>query len=161
MSSFSIPLTGLKADENTLNTISNNLANMNTTGYKDQTTNFSTLFYQQMGQSGNGDPLQQGLGVQVASTSTNFGSGSITTTGVSSDMAINGNGFFTVEDPTTGQKYLTQDGSFTTNSSGDLVTSNGMLVLGYPTVGGVVNTNGALAPIVVPLTGSQSPRSAS
>jgi flagellar hook protein FlgE len=158
MSSFSIPLTGLTADENSLNTISNNLANMNTTGYKDQTTNFSTLFYQQMGQSGNGDPLQQGLGVQVASTSTNFGSGSITSTGISSDMAINGNGFFTVQDPTTGQKYLTQDGSFTTNSSGDLVTSNGMLVLGYPTVGGVVNPNGALAPIVVPLNGSQAPQ---
>lgn len=158
MSSFSIPLTGLQADEDALDTISNNLANMSTTGYKDQTTNFSTLFYQNLGESGSGDPLQQGLGVQVASTSTNFGSGSITSTGISSDMAINGNGFFTVEDPTTGQKYLTQDGSFTTNSSGDLVTSNGMLVLGYPTDNGVVNTNGALAPIVVPLNGSQSPQ---
>jgi flagellar hook protein FlgE len=158
MSSFSIPLTGLKADEEALDSISNNLANMNTTGYKDQTTNFSSLFYQNLGESGSGDPLQQGLGVQVASTSTDFSAGSITSTGVSSDMAINGNGFFTVEDPTTGQKYLTQDGSFTTNASGDLVTSNGMLVLGYPTQDGVVNTNGALAPIVVPLNGSQSPQ---
>jgi flagellar hook protein FlgE len=158
MSSFSIPLTGLQADEEALDTISNNLANMNTTGYKDQTTNFSTLFYQNLGESGSGDPLQQGLGVQVASTSTNFTSGSMTSTGVSSDMAINGNGFFTVEDSTTGQQYLTQDGSFTTNASGDLVTSNGMLVLGYPTENGVVNTNGALAPIVVPLNGSQSPQ---
>ncbi len=158
MSSFSIPLTGLKADEEALDTISNNLANMDTTGYKDQTANFSTLFYQNLGGSGNGDPLQQGLGVQVASTSTDFTAGSISSTGVSSDMAINGNGFFTVQDPTTGQNYLTQDGSFTTNSSGDLVTSNGMLVLGYPTNNGVVNTNGALAPIVVPLNGSQSPQ---
>jgi flagellar hook protein FlgE len=158
MSSFSIPLTGLQADEEALDTISNNLANMNTTGYKDQTTNFSSLFYQNLGESGNGDPLQQGLGVQVASTSTNFTAGSITSTGVSSDMAINGNGFFTVEDPTTGQNYLTQDGSFTTNSSGDLITSNGMLVLGYPTENGVVNPNGALAPIVVPLDGSQAPQ---
>jgi len=158
MSSFSIPLTGLQADSEALDTISNNLANMNTTGYKDQTTNFSSLFYQNLGESGNGDPLQQGLGVQVSSTSTNFTSGSITSTGVSSDMAINGNGFFTVEDPTTGQKYLTQDGSFTTNSSGDLTTSNGMLVLGYPTENGVVNPNGALAPIVVPLDGSQAPQ---
>jgi flagellar hook protein FlgE len=158
MSSFSIPLTGLQADSEALDTISNNLANMNTTGYKDQTTNFSTLFFQNLGESGNGDPLQQGLGVQVASTSTNFTAGSITSTGVSSDMAINGNGFFTVQDPTTGQNYLTQDGSFTTNSSGDLVTSNGMLVLGYPTENGVVNPNGALAPIVVPLDGSQAPQ---
>jgi flagellar hook protein FlgE len=158
MSSFSIPLTGLQADEEALDTISNNLANMNTTGYKDQTANFSSLFYQNLGESGNGDPLQQGLGVQVSSTSTNFTAGSITSTGVSSDMAINGNGFFTVEDPTTGQKLLTQDGSFTTNSSGDLVTSNGLLVLGYPTENGVVNPNGALAPIVVPLNGSQSPQ---
>ncbi len=158
MSSFSIPLTGLKADEEALDTISNNLANMNTTGYKDQTTNFSTLFYQNLGESGSGDPLQEGLGVQVASTSTDFTGGSITSTGVTSDMAINGNGFFTVQNPTTGQNYLTQDGSFTTNSSGDLVTSNGMLVLGYPTVDGVVNTNGALAPIMVPLNGSQAPQ---
>jgi flagellar hook protein FlgE len=158
MSSFSIPLTGLQADSEALDTISNNLANMSTTGYKDQTTNFSTLFYQNMGESGNGDPLQEGLGVQVASTSTNFTAGSITSTGVTSDMAINGNGFFTVQDPTTGQNYLTQDGSFTTNSTGDLVTSNGMLVMGYPTVDGVVNTNGALAPIVVPLNGSQAPQ---
>jgi flagellar hook protein FlgE len=158
MSSFSIPLTGLQADEEALDTISNNLANMSTTGYKDQTTNFSTLFYQNIGTSGNGDPLQEGLGVQVASTSTNFTAGSITSTGVTSDMAINGNGFFTVQDPTTGQNYLTQDGSFTTNSTGDLVTSNGMLVMGYPTVDGVVNTNGALAPIVIPLNGSQAPQ---
>jgi flagellar hook protein FlgE len=158
MSSFAIPLTGLKADEEALDTISNNLANMDTTGYKDQTTNFSTLFYQNLGESGSGDPLQEGMGVQVASTSTNFTSGSITGTGVSSDMAINGNGFFTVENPTTGQQYLTQDGSFTTNSSGQLMTSNGMLVLGYPSTNGVVNPNGALTPIVVPLNGSQAPQ---
>ena len=63
MSSFAIPLTGLQADEKALDTISNNLANMDTTGYKDQTTNFSTLFYQNLGESGSGDPLQQGMGV--------------------------------------------------------------------------------------------------
>src|ERR1700722_13773197 len=96
MSSFSIPLTGLQADSEALDTISNNLANMNTTGYKDQTANFSSLFYPNLGKAGNGDPLQQGLGVQVSSTSTNFTAGSIASTGISSDMAINGNGFFTV-----------------------------------------------------------------
>ena len=60
MASFYIPLTGLNADSTALNTIANNLANMNTTGYKAHSVNFSDLFYQQVGEAGSGDPIQQG-----------------------------------------------------------------------------------------------------
>ena len=81
MGSFSIPLTGLETASTALNTIANNLANMNTTAYKDQTTTFSSLFYQQLGESGSGDPLEEGLGVQVDSTETNFTPGTINNTG--------------------------------------------------------------------------------
>jgi len=72
MSSFSIPLTGLEASSTALNTIANNLSNMNTTAFKSQDVTFSDLFYQQIGSSGSGNPLQVGAGTQVASTETDF-----------------------------------------------------------------------------------------
>ena len=97
MASFSIPLTGLEADSTALNTIANDLSNMNTTAFKAQTTNFSDLFYQQVGSTGSGDPIQVGAGAQVASNATDFTQGSYNTSGMNaSDMAIDGNGFFIV-----------------------------------------------------------------
>jgi flagellar hook protein FlgE len=60
MASFYIPLTGLTSDSTALNTIANDLANMNTTGFKSQRVNFSDLFYQQVGSTGSGDPIQRG-----------------------------------------------------------------------------------------------------
>ena len=91
MASFYIPLTGLNSDSTALNTIANNLANMNTTGYKSQTVNFSDLFHQQIGSTGAGDPIQVGSGTQVASIATNFSTGSPNTTGVATDVALQGN----------------------------------------------------------------------
>src|ERR1035438_4724286 len=90
MPSFYIPLSGLNADSTALNTIANNLSNMNTTAFKEQTTNFSDLFYQQVGTTGAGGEIQLGTGVQVASNSTDFTGGSISSTGVSTDVAIDG-----------------------------------------------------------------------
>jgi flagellar hook protein FlgE len=157
MASFSIPLTGLEADSTALNTIANNLANMNTTAYKDQTTNFSSLFYQQLGQSGSGDPIEEGLGVQVDSTETNFTPGTINSTGVASDMAINGDGFFVAQNAQ-GQQFLTRAGDFTTSSNGNLVTTDGLEVMGYPAVNGTINANGSPSPIVIPLNATQPPQ---
>jgi flagellar hook protein FlgE len=97
MPSFYIPLSGLDADSTALNTIANNLANMNTNGFKSQTTNFSDLFYQQVGSNGSGDEIQAGTGVQVASNSTDFSGGSISSTGISTDAAIDGAGFFVLD----------------------------------------------------------------
>src|SRR6202020_661346 len=87
MPNFSIALTGLQADTVALNTIGNNLANLNTTAFKDQTTTFSDLFYQNIGASGSGDPMQVGVGTRVSGTSTDFSQGSLTTTQSSTDMA--------------------------------------------------------------------------
>jgi flagellar hook protein FlgE len=64
MASFYIPLTGLDADSTALNTIANDLSNMNTTAFKAQATNFSDLFYQQVGTSGSGNEVQVGEGCQ-------------------------------------------------------------------------------------------------
>ncbi len=67
MPNFSIPLSGLDANSAALATTANNLANLNTIGYKDQQIQFADLFYQNLGTDGAGDPIQQGAGVQVSS----------------------------------------------------------------------------------------------
>ena len=117
MASFSIPLTGLQADSTALNTIANDLSNMNTTAFKSQTTNFSDLFYQQVGSTAGGDPIQVGAGVQVASNATSYTEGPITSTGNNNDVALNGSGFFVVETANGGYQY-TRAGDFSTDANG-------------------------------------------
>ena len=148
MAGFTIPLSGLMATSQSLNAIANNLANLNTDGYKNQNLDFASVYNQMQGTSGNGDPIQVGDGVQVAGTVSNFTNGNVNTTGVSSNMALQGNGFFVVQDSSNGQEY-TRNGDFTVNSEGQLATESGQLVLGYPAVNGVVKTGAALAPITV------------
>src|SRR5580692_6621197 len=82
-----------------LDTIGNNIANINTTAFKSTSVNFS-------------DTLT-GLGTQVAGTSTNFSQGALESTGTPTNLGISGNGFFTVKDPATGNMYATRDGTFT------------------------------------------------
>ena len=148
MASFSIPLTGLEADSTALNTIANNLSNMNTTGYKSKTTTFSDLLYQQIGSSGSGDTIQVGSGVAVASNSTDFTSGTIASTSVSTDAAINGSGFFVLDNG--GSDLLTRNGTFQLGSDGTLESSGGLAVMGYGATDGVVNTSGGLTDITIP-----------
>ncbi len=157
MASFFIPLTGLQADSTALNTIANNLSNMNTTAFKAQTTNFADLFYQQIGSTGAGDPIQTGAGVQVASNDTSFTQGSINSTGNATDVALNGSGFFVV-DSGNGTREYTRAGDFSLDSNGNLVTSNGLSVLGYPAANGVVNTNAPLTAINIPLGQVEPPK---
>ena len=147
MSAFSIPLSGLAASSASLNVIANNLANLNTDGYKDETLNFADVFNQMQGISGNGDPIQIWIGVQVGGQSSNFANGSVNSTGIPSNMALQGNGFFVVQGA--GQTSYTRAGDFTVNSQGQLCTPQGQLVMGYPAVDGVVSTSSALAPIIV------------
>src|SRR5580698_6730305 len=118
MGNFSIALSGLEADSVALNTIGNNLANLNTTAFKGQTTSFEDLFYQQIGESGSGNAIQVGAGTRVSGTTTDFGEGTIlpdsdTNT---SDMALDGNGFFVVEQ--NGQQSLTRAGNFSVSNNG-------------------------------------------
>jgi flagellar hook protein FlgE len=155
MASFSIPLTGLNADSTELNTIANNLANMSTTAYKSESTGFADLFYQQIGTTGSGDPIQVGAGVKVASNYTNFTQGSINSTGDPTDVALDGNGFFVVENG--GQEELTRAGNFSLTADGDVQTTAGLSVMGYPAVNGVVNTNAALTPINIPVGQVEQP----
>jgi flagellar hook protein FlgE len=156
MPNFSIPLSGLDASNTALNTISNNLANLNTTGYKDSTVNFQDMFYQMLGTNGAGDPLQVGSGSSVSSINTNFSGGTVQGTGVDTDVAITGNGFFVVQNGS--NTYYTRAGDFSQDStSGYLVTADGYQVMGYPAVNGVVNTNGGLVPIQLPMDMTSAP----
>ena len=148
MGSFSTPLSGLTAAQDQLQSVSNNLANIDTDGYKDQTLTFSDIFSQTGATNGSGDPLQTGYGVAVSSTDSNFTEGSLNATGTSSNMAVSGNGFFVTQSATGAPDY-TRAGDFTTNNAGQLVTPSGELLLGYPAVGGVVNTSAALQPLQV------------
>jgi flagellar hook protein FlgE len=151
MGNFSIALSGLEADSVALNTIGNNLANLNTTAFKGQTTSFEDLFYQQIGQSGSGDAIQLGAGTKVSGTSTDFSEGTILPDANpnSADMALAGNGFFVVEQ--SGVQSLTRAGNFQLSSNGNLITQDGQQVMGYAAVNGVVNQNTNLTPITIPV----------
>jgi flagellar hook protein FlgE len=157
MASFYIPLTGLNADSTALNTIANNLSNMNTTGYKSQSVNFSDLFYQQVGEAGSGDPIQRGSGTQVCSIETDFSNGSPNTTNVDTNVALQGSGFFVVG--TGNNTLLTRDGDFSLDLKGNLITANGLSVMGFTAANGIVDTNAPLAPVHIPV-GEVEPPSA-
>jgi flagellar hook protein FlgE len=147
MPSFSIPLSGLTASSEALSTTANNLANLNTIGYKDEQIQFSDLFYQNFGTNGAGDPIQQGAGVTVSSKPSDFTQGNVTPTGVSTDVAIQGNGFFVVEKG--GAQSYTRAGNFEVGTDNLLETADGQQVLGYPAVNGVVSTSQGLRPLAL------------
>lgn len=160
MPNYSIALSGLKATNEELDVISNNLANMSTTAYKTQTVNFSDAFYEAMGSSGSGDPIAVGTGTSVASVTTDQTQGDLSTTGASdTDMAISGNGYFVVES-TAGDQYLTRDGSFTEDTSGQLETSDGDYLMGYQATDGTLSSS-TLTEITLPTSGSTMAASAS
>ncbi len=158
MPDFSIPLSGLMASQTALSAISNNLANMNTTGYKDNTVSFQDLFYQNIGSTGSGDPEQVGAGVAIGSISTNFTGGDLQTTGVNSDVAISNNGFFVLQGATE-RTSIPATVSSRSDPSGYLVSQDGYQVLGYSATNGVVNTSQALGPLQVG-SGQMSPSQA-
>ena len=117
-----------------LNVIGNNIANVNTVGFKSASVNFEDTLSQLVGSNSAGSE-QVGTGVAIADINNQFTQGSITSTNVPSNLAVNGNGFFMVKDPTTGAEYVTRDGNFTEDSKGYLITSNGMRLQGYSDAG--------------------------
>jgi flagellar hook protein FlgE len=145
MPNFSIPLSGLTAESSALSTIANNLANQNTTGYKSKVVLFSDLFYQNLGTAGTGDPIQVGAGTQVGATPSLFTQGSVSATGVDTDVAIQGSGFFVVQGAGGVIRY-TRAGDFS-ELNNSLVTISGEQVLGYPAVNGVINNGAGLGPL--------------
>jgi len=145
MPSFFVPLSGLEANSNALSVTANNLANLSTIGYKAQRPLFQDLFYQQLGTSGDGNPEQVGVGTNIQAIDSQFTQGSIQSSGIATDVAIQGNGYFVLDN--NGERIFTRAGDFSISAVGDLLTKGGASVLGFPAVNGIVNqkaTPGAL-----------------
>lgn len=147
ISVFSTALSGLNADSTAIDIVGNDLANLNTTGYKASEVDFSDVMAQQLGASSTSGQL--GNGVNVSSIS-DYTQGSIQTTNGPMDAAIQGNGFFVVTNQNN-QTLYTRDGSFQVNPGGQLIDASGDLVQGWSATNGVVNTNSAIGPISVPV----------
>jgi flagellar hook protein FlgE len=150
--SFSAGLSGLNANSTYLSVIGNNLANINTLGYKASTVSFMDLVSQNVGGTSI-NPMQVGLGVTTGSISPTFSQGSIEANREPTNAAIQGAGFFVVQDPNTGENVYTRAGNFSVNSNGELVTPDGYSVQGYTTVDPTtqeVVTTGQTTAIVVP-----------
>lgn len=145
---FSIALSALQANSTAIDVVGNNLANLNTTGYKDTDVDFETLMAQSMGVGQNS--AQVGSGVGALSTATEYTQGTITTTSGPMDSAIQGDGFFVVQNAAN-QTLYTRDGSFQVDATGNVVTATGENVQGWTAVNGTVNPNGAVGNLVVPL----------
>ena len=136
--SFDLALSGINAANTDLNVTSNNLANVNTTGFKESRAEFADLFAQtQEGVS----KTAIGNGVETAAVSQQFGQGNITSTGNNLDLALSGSGFFIVSN--NGALNYTRDGAFQVDQNGYLVTASGQQVQGYaPLANGGFNTGG-------------------
>jgi flagellar hook protein FlgE len=153
LSSISTALSALQADSTAIDVTGNNLANLNTTGFKTTEVQFADLMSQSLGLGGTS--AQLGLGVGPIQTSTVYSQGVLTSSTGLLDSAISGNGFFVVQDGSSGQTLYTRDGSFQLDTSGNLITSTGQYVQGWNATNGVVDTSGAVGDITVP-TGSES-----
>ena len=135
MRSLWISKTGMEAQQTQLDTISNNLANVSTNGYKRAHAVFEDLMYQNLRQAGANSTeqttlptgLQVGLGTRAVATSRSFSQGNLQQSSNNLDVAVLGNGFFSVQMPD-GTTGYTRDGSFQVSSTGQLVTNNGYTV---------------------------------
>lgn len=136
MRALKIAATGMAAQQMRVETISNNLANMSTTGYNTRRAEFADLHYQQLSRAGTVNAadgtvlptgVQLGLGVRPAAISVNLAQGSLSATGGDLDLAIEGKGFLEVALPS-GQAAYTRDGALKRSADGLIVTSDGFPV---------------------------------
>jgi flagellar hook protein FlgE len=139
MSTFSIALSGLDASNTALNVTSNNIANADTVGFKASQAEFGDLFA-----SGalNLNTSLGGEGVEVTTAAQQFTSGNVTPTSEPLDLALNGNGFFTLASPS-GTVY-TRNGQFSEDSNGNVVSSTGQFLQVYPPLANGGFNTGAL-----------------
>jgi len=149
-------ISGLRSHQTMLDVTGNNIANVNTTGFKSSQVQFQDTLSQMLtGASGAQDgvggtnPAQVGLGVRVAGITTNFTQGASQTTGRSTDMMIQGDGFFIVRKGA--ETFYTRAGSFDFDETGQMVLpGEGALVQGWMAVNGVIDTNGPITDLRIP-----------
>ena len=169
MRALSIAATGMAAQAMNIEVISNNIANLSTTGFKGSRVEFQDLLYQNMRSVGSASSdtgtvlpsgLQVGLGVRPAATYRINTQGSLTTTGNPLDLAINGNGYYQVQMPD-GTTAYTRDGSFQLNQTGQVVTADGYNVIPSITVPATatavtVNASGQILATIAGQTNQQT-----
>ncbi|HTS18849.1 MAG TPA: flagellar hook-basal body complex protein [Verrucomicrobiae bacterium] len=126
-------VSGLNAFQQEIDVIGNDIANVSTIAYKSATTDLADSFSQTLANSdlGGDSSVQIGLGVVTAGIFNQFNQGAINPTGVATDLAISGNGFFVVKDAISGAEFVTRAGDFQLDASGYLVTPGGLRVQGY------------------------------
>lgn len=150
-------LSGLNAATASINAISNNLANVNTNGFKESKPVFSTqtpntrgLGAAPSGGSGGSNPSQTGTGVQTAAIVTNFSQGSLSITSNRTDLALQGNGFFIVAGEN-GEQLYSRNGNFKLNAAKQLVTVDGFAVQGFSVDANFQIQDTELSSITIPL----------
>ncbi len=154
-------ISGLNAYQSWIDLLSNNIANIGTYGFKGQRMTFADQFYNQLGYAsgptttnGGVNPQEIGLGVKVNTIDTLFNQGGLETTGVNTDLAINGNGFFVLANANgTGTPSYTRSGAFSLNQNGLLYDpGSGLAVQGYmANAQGQISASGTPGAITIPL----------
>ena len=152
--SFSTALSALSAFSTAISVTGNNLANLNTIGFKTSEVSFHDLVTQSIS-AGLGN-TQVGFGVGTPTTAKLFTQGALQTTGGTLDAAIQGDGFFVIQGPNQSTEY-TRAGNFQTDQNGDLQTATGQAVQGWTAVNGVLNTNAPPSNITIPTGTVQAP----
>jgi flagellar hook protein FlgE len=151
-------VSGLKTHQIRMDVIGNNIANVNTIGFKSGRVNFYEMFSQTMrgaaapsSERGGTNPQQVGLGVSLSSIDTIHGQGNLQATSKTTDLAIQGNGFFVLEEA--GTRYFTRAGAFDVDSQGNLVDQRGRMVQGWMATNGVFGSKdtATLTNIMVPV----------
>lgn len=155
-SALNTGLSGLSSSQLQIDVVGNNIANVNTVGFKSSRLDFKTQFLQNFSfgtapsdDLGGTNPLQIGLGTQAGAITRNFGSGSLQVTGVDTNLAIQGDGFFILKNGA--QQVYTRDGSFQLNGLNQLVSGTGQLVQGYGIDQDFNIVTNTLGPLTIPL----------
>ncbi|SDY81302.1 flagellar hook protein FlgE [Micromonospora pattaloongensis] len=149
-------ISGLRAHQQMMDVTGNNIANVNTAGFKASQTTFQDTLSQLVqaagapgGGNGGTNPAQVGLGVRLGGINTNFSQGGVQSTGRGTDLMIQGDGFFVVRSGN--EELYTRSGAFNFDTDGRLTASGGRVVRGWMAVNGVINTSGPMADIRLPL----------
>jgi flagellar hook protein FlgE len=156
-------ISGLRGHQQMMDITGNNIANVNTAGFKSSQGVFEDTLSQMLkaagspqGANGGTNPAQVGLGMRMAGVSTNFGQGAAQTTGRSTDLMIQGDGFFVVRSGS--DQLYTRSGSFSFDANGSLVTPEGANVRGWIGNKGVIDTNAPTTDIKLPFGTLLSPK---
>jgi flagellar hook protein FlgE len=157
-------ISGLRSHQTMLDVTGNNIANVNTVGFKGSSAQFQDSLSQLIQNStfpgagsGGSNPAQVGLGVQLAAIRTNFSSGASQSTGVPTDLMIAGDGFFVVRSGA--ESLYTRNGSFSFDANGRLTSADGALVQGWTARNGVITAGQGIGDITLPV-GAMAPAAA-